>query len=141
MTRPKRSSKVLERAEKRMAGMQSISQELDLGNGFSLTGFKQLIEKTRTKLTTYNTLLSEVDRAMSEVIEAERELGDFSEHMLLAVAIQYGKGSDEYEMAGGSKKTQQGRSRNTGTKAKAEEPSGVTPANSQNGHTPVAVTS
>ena len=36
MSRPKRGSKVLDRAQRRIAALKSISPTLDLGNGFTI---------------------------------------------------------------------------------------------------------
>lgn len=104
MPRLKRNSKVLDKAEVRVAGMQSISDTLMLENGLSVEEFNTLIVQLRVKLATYNTALSAIDKARSEVLELERKLGDYSERMLLGVASRYGKSSNEYEMAGGVRK-------------------------------------
>lgn len=113
MSRPKRGSKVLEKAEMRVAGMQSINQTLDLGNGLSIEHFSAMITEMRSKLAAYNTTLSAIDKARSEVLELEQKLSDYSEHMLLGVATRYGKSSNEYEMAGGVRKDRR-RSRRLG---------------------------
>ncbi|WP_223279999.1 hypothetical protein [Nostoc sp. PA-18-2419] len=47
-----------------------------------------------------------MDKTHNAVEEAERVLNDYSEHMLLSVASRYGKNSDEYGMAGGTRKSQ-----------------------------------
>lgn len=70
-----------------------------------------MIEDVREKLAAYNMALSTVDKTQNALNEAERSLNDFSEHMLLSVASKYGKSSDEYEMAGGTRKTSRRRSR------------------------------
>lgn len=109
MSRRKRSSKILEKAERRSAGLHSINEELDLGNGLSVDGFDEAIEATRTRLTDYNKALSTVDKLYTEMLETERKLGDMAEHMLLGVASKYGKNSAEYEMAGGVRKSERKR--------------------------------
>ena len=63
MPRSKRSSKVLDRAERRIAAIKSISVTLDLGNGHTVDSFNTAIEATRTKLSTYNSSLSTTDAA------------------------------------------------------------------------------
>ncbi|HEY9698668.1 MAG TPA: hypothetical protein V6D10_15505 [Trichocoleus sp.] len=110
MSRRKRSSKTLEKAERRLAGLKSINSSLDLGNGLTVESYTTRIEDARAKLESYNTALSSVDKAYNDILEAERVLGDLSEHMLLGVASKFGKSSDEYEMAGGVRKTSRRRS-------------------------------
>lgn len=115
MSRPKKSSKVLEKAEVRVAGMQSINSTLDLDNGLSVEAFNGMIAEMRAKLATYNTALSAIDKARSEVLEHEQKLGDYSERMLLGVASRYGKSSNEYEMAGGVRKDRRRNRRSVST--------------------------
>jgi hypothetical protein len=109
MPRPKRSSKVLDKAERRIAAIKSISATLDLGNGHTVDSFYTMIEATRTKLSDYNSSLSTVDAAQAALVEAEKELMEVTEHVLLSVAAKYGKNSYEYEMAGGTRRSDRKR--------------------------------
>jgi len=110
MARRKRSSKVLEKASRRIASLRSISPNLNLGNGLTVETYTELITDLNDKLSTYNTVLSTVDKIYNDMLTAEQKLGDYSEHMLLGVATKFGKNSDEYEMAGGVKKSDRKRS-------------------------------
>ena len=109
MARKKRTSRVLVNAESRNAGLRSIHKDLDLGNGLTLSEYTRLIEDMRTKLSEYNAALSVVDKACNAVHECEQVLRDYSEVMLLGVAAKYGKNSNEYEMAGGVRKSERKR--------------------------------
>ncbi|MEO1387982.1 MAG: hypothetical protein AAFV85_11485 [Cyanobacteria bacterium J06634_6] len=109
MARKKRSSRVLERAQRRLAGIQSIDEKADLGSGLTAQNYGKSIVALREKIDAYNKALSEVDALLNEVNEAERQLADQSEQMLLGVAVKYGKNSSEYEMAGGVKKSDRKR--------------------------------
>ena len=109
MSRLKKTSRVLTQAEKRIAGVQSIEADLDLGSGITASGYQQTIATLRQKLTSYNELLSLVDQAANAVKVAELETRDYSERILLGVATKYGKNSDEYEMAGGVRKSERKR--------------------------------
>ncbi|MBD2206764.1 hypothetical protein H6G33_16220 [Calothrix sp. FACHB-1219] len=109
MARQKRSSKVLERAVRRAASMNSINPNLDVGNGLTLPGFRTLIEKMQSQEYAYNTALSNLDGLYREMLETERELGDMTELILLGVATKYGKSSVEYGKAGGVPKNQRRR--------------------------------
>lgn len=104
MPRKKRSSPVLEKAEKRAAAIGSIGLTLDLGNGLSLENYNGHIEEVRSLLAEYNMILSNLDRVTNDIAEKERSLSDLSELMLMGVATTYGKNSNEYEMAGGIRK-------------------------------------
>lgn len=125
MARKKRTSRVLEKAELRSAGLKAIDATLDFGDARNLNNLTQLIEQLRSKIDAYNTALSVIDSSQAEIEELEKSLGDLSEKMLIGVAFKYGKDSREYEMAGGVRKSDRiRRSRMSRLKAGADEPSG-----------------
>ncbi|WP_375514922.1 hypothetical protein [uncultured Nostoc sp.] len=105
MSRPKRGSKVLDRAQRRIAALKSISPSLDLGNGVTIDSFAAVIKTTQEKLEAYNSSLSTVDLTQGALELAEKSLMELTEHMLLSVAAKYGKNSDEYKMAGGVRRS------------------------------------
>lgn len=105
MARIKKSSKILEESNARLAGIKSINPQLDLGNGMTTQIFGEKIIDVATTLNEYNTMLSTIDEKLSIFEQKELELKDFHERILLAVAVKYGKDSVEYEMAGGTKKS------------------------------------
>ncbi|MEH2463014.1 hypothetical protein [Nostoc sp.] len=109
MSRPKRGSKVLDRAQRRIAALKSISSTLDLGNGVTVDSFAAAIKTTQDKLETYNSSLSTVDLTQGALKIAEKSLMELTKHMLLSVAAKYGKNSDEYKMAGGVRRSERKR--------------------------------
>ncbi|MBW4473357.1 MAG: hypothetical protein KME45_23720 [Stenomitos rutilans HA7619-LM2] len=127
MARPKRSSAVLQKAEKREAGLQSISDSLDLGNELTLQTYTQRIQALRSQIFTYNSTLSTLDNLSRDIKSAEQSLRDLSEQMLLGVAAKYGKNSGEYGKAGGVLKRERRRPMRKKTEL-ATEPSQATTA-------------
>jgi hypothetical protein len=111
MPQRRRNSTALVKAERRLEGAQAISPTLDLGNGLSTFAYNERIRDVREKLAAYNQARSLMDKAQNALLEAERAINDYSEHMLLGIATRYGKNSDEYEMAGGTRKSDRRRSR------------------------------
>ncbi|MEH2038880.1 hypothetical protein [Nostoc sp.] len=105
MTQRKRNSMSLTKAERRIEGIQTINPQLDFSNGFSIATYNTKVIELREKLTAYNQAQTIVDKTHNALIEAERELNTYSEQMLLNVASCYGKNSDEYEMAGGTRRS------------------------------------
>ncbi|MCC5600399.1 hypothetical protein [Nostoc favosum] len=105
MKQRKRNSMPLSKAERRIEGMQTINPELDFSNGFSIATYNIKVIELREKLAAYNQAQTIVDKTHNALIEAERELNTYSEYMLLNVASRYGKNSDEYEMAGGTRRS------------------------------------
>ncbi len=105
----KRTSAVLDKAQTRLASLKSINQALDLGNGLTIDTFNQTIEDGRQKLEKYNTTLSTVDQNYAAVMDAEKLIAEWTERMLIGVASKYGKNSDEYKMAGGTRRSERKR--------------------------------
>jgi ABC-type hemin transport system substrate-binding protein len=101
MSRLKRTSRILEKAQLRSAGLKSIVPSIKFDEDYSLEKLISSIEQLRNKLDVYNTALSAVDSSKTEIEEMEKNLSQLSEKMLMVVAIKYGKDSREYEMAGG----------------------------------------
>jgi TolA-binding protein len=110
MARPKRSSTVLTNAEQREAGIRSISDVLDLGNGLNLSSYSQRIASLRQKISTYNTTIASVDDLARDIKDLEKEVRQASEQMLLGIGAVYGKDSREYGKAGGVRKSERKRS-------------------------------
>lgn len=106
MSLRKRTSRILESAELRFAGLKAIDTNLDLGDAYNLKSLTQLIEQLRTKIEAHNTALSTIDSSKVEIEELEKTLGTFSEKMLMGIGFKYGKDSREYEMAGGVRKSE-----------------------------------
>ncbi|MEH1968367.1 hypothetical protein [Nostoc sp.] len=142
MARLKRTSKMLEKAVRRAAGINSIDPNLDLGNGLTLTAFSTLIETMRTRENTYNSALSSLDKFYREMLETERELADVAEHMLMGVATRYGKSSVEYGMAGGVPKNQRRKGlRGESSTSSSQQPSFVASVDSNGNGKKSAATS
>lgn len=103
MARRKRMSPSLTNAQTRSASLTSIDDALDLGSGLTLTAFDAKITATSDKLDEYNTKLSELDGLLNELETLEGELDELSSRMLAGVGVKFGKNSDEYEQAGGTR--------------------------------------
>lgn len=110
MARRKRNSSTLARAERRLESLRSIHTALDFGNGLTLDAYAGLIHDLRSKLAVYNTALSSIDKLADDVNTVEQAVLEMSEKMLLGVGSRYGKTSQEYEMAGGSRRRTSRRS-------------------------------
>ena len=114
MSRRKRTSLALQKAERRAAAMVSIEPALDLGNGLTLETYWEAINGLREKQYRYNALLSSVDSLYNELLAEERSLGEMSEHMLSGVKVKFGRDSSEYEMAGGVRRSERKRPQRKG---------------------------
>lgn len=109
MARSKKESLVIEKAQTRLAALKSIAPALSLGTGLSITDYTAGVASARVALDTYNSLLSQVDEAYNTLLAQEKSLRDLSERMLAGVAASFGKDSNQYEMAGGVRKSERKR--------------------------------
>ena len=106
MARIKKTSKVIESAHSRLAGLKSIDPNLDLGNGITIKDYEKKINDTAAALEAYNTTLSIADEQGDTFEVSEDDLKDYHERILLGVGSKYGRNSIEYEQAGGTKKSE-----------------------------------
>ena len=90
----------------RASALKSIDPNLDLGNGLTLAQYEANVETLRQKMNAYNTALSQVDELLNQTQALNTALKDLSERMLLGVAARFGKNSNEYEKAGGTRKSE-----------------------------------
>ncbi|MEH1796594.1 hypothetical protein [Nostoc sp.] len=109
MARPKRSSRVLSKAGIRLASIKSINPTLDVGEGLTVKDYTDKIESLRKSLEEYNTTLSTIDIFLTQIVENEEDLADYSEKILRGIAYKYGSNSHEYQMAGGIRKSDRKR--------------------------------
>ncbi|BBD64459.1 hypothetical protein NIES4072_18790 [Nostoc commune NIES-4072] len=105
MARRKRDSRILSKAEMRLASIKSISSTLDVGDNLTVKDYTGKIASLRQSLEAYNTTLSTIDVLLTQITENERDLADYSEKILLGIAYKFGKNSHEYQMAGGTRKS------------------------------------
>jgi uncharacterized protein YukE len=109
MARPKRNSRILGKAQTRLASIKSINSSLDVGEGLSVKDYTGKIESLRQSLEIYNTTLSTIDVLLTQILENEQDLADYSEKVLRGIAYKFGKNSYEYQMAGGTRKSDRKR--------------------------------
>ena len=106
MGRSKKNISHYNEAFNRLAALKSISPTLDLGSGLTVVAYDAAMIAFRQKLDDYNMTLSQVDEKYNLVQAGEKSLKEFSERMLAGVGVKYGKDSNEYEKAGGVRKSE-----------------------------------
>jgi len=109
MARQKRQSPAVQRAKDRAAALAAVDAALDLGKGLTLLAYNKQIENTETMLSKYNEDLSNLDAALNRLQAVEDELDALSNRMLKGVAAAFGEDSDEYEKAGGTRRSERKR--------------------------------
>jgi hypothetical protein len=123
MPRQKISKWYADEAASRLAAMQTIEANLDLGGGLTLTAYSAAIDDGRAKITAYTQQSALAEEKRTLALEADKKLKQLSSRFLSAVAGRYGKDSEEYAKAGGTRTSER-------HKPKRSKPSG------KNGQTP-----
>lgn len=112
----RKSSQVVSDAQTRAANLKSIAATLDLGSGLTIAAYSTKIAAAETVLEAYNIQLAKADALGNNFKAVEKELSTLSTRMLAGVGVKYGKDSNEYEMAGGTRSSEIKRNK------KPEEP-------------------
>ena len=118
MARRRRTSDVLETARQRLAGLKSINPAPDFGTALTLVAYETKASAFDTSLDTYNQHLAALDDEQNAIDAAEEDLRDWNRRLLSATEATYGPDSSEYEVAGGTRKSE---------RKKSPKPSGPTP--------------
>jgi hypothetical protein len=106
-----RTSKALEISRRRLERLRSITPAPDFGTGFSIADFETKINETAAIEADYNKTRSDLDSKLTTLRKKERELLDYRERILTAIAFVFGKDSEEYVAAGGTRKSERKRPR------------------------------
>ena len=93
-------------AKARLASLKSIEPDLDLGNGMTISNYEKSIDGFTGLLSNYNKALSTVDDLYNQCIASLQEVKDLNERMLSGVGFMFTKNSSQYEMAGGTRKSE-----------------------------------
>ena len=102
----KKATPTMIKAETRLANCKAIDKTLDLGNNLSNATLETALTNVRAEMDKYNGLLADADAQLNAFNAAEKVLKDVNERMLDGVGVKFGKDSDEYEKAGGVRKSE-----------------------------------
>ena len=100
----RRRSAAIIAAQDRLSGLMNIDPIIDLGNGLRAQSYQDKIEMTVAKLNAYVNAVAKADAARALLIDAEKELSDFSDHIMRGVSVKFGMNSAEYVSVGGTRK-------------------------------------
>lgn len=105
MARKRRTSQVLDTARQRLAGLKTITPEPNFGPSLTLLAYETKITGFDTRLDTYNQHLAALDDEQNGVDADEEQLREMNRRMLSAAEATYGPDSSQYEVAGGTRKS------------------------------------
>jgi hypothetical protein len=105
MARAKRKSEVLEIARRRLAGILQISPKPNFGEGLTVEAYAAEIEGFIDDQNAYNGDIAALDERSNLLDAREQRLADFSQRIMAAVKGQFGPDSNEFELAGGVRRS------------------------------------
>ncbi|HEV7747693.1 MAG TPA: hypothetical protein VGO56_22025 [Pyrinomonadaceae bacterium] len=106
MARLKRTSTVVEAARKRLSGLKGITPPANFGPNLTEIIYTAKIDSVAARLDAYNQKLAELDQDQNDLQAEEAELNDLNRRFLSAGEATYGPDSNEYEMLGGTRKSE-----------------------------------
>ena len=109
MARLKKTSAVLETARQRLAGLKSFKNPPDFGPNLTVAGYEAKSNSASAKLDAYNQSLATSDQLQNEFQAEEAELNEMNRRILSAGEAIYGPDSSEYELLGGTRKSERKR--------------------------------
>lgn len=102
----KAAPKAIIDAGARLTNLKSIDPALNLGAGLTNAIFEGSINDYYSLLDTYNQTIALLDSQLNNLENLEKTTSDLSVRMLSGVGVKYGYDSNEYEMAGGTRKSE-----------------------------------
>ena len=100
MARQKRTSRVLEIAQQRLAGLKAIEPPPVLGGNLTLESVEAEINGYSARQNSYNSKVADLDDETNQLDDLEQRLNELSQRILAAVKAQYGPDSSELELLG-----------------------------------------
>ncbi len=106
MARAKRSSAILETARKRLAGLKQINPAPNFGPTLTTAAYETEINGFSSDQDGYNGDVAALDDKQNRLDTREATLRDWNRRILSAVEGQYGPDSSEFELVGGTRRSE-----------------------------------
>lgn len=123
MARKRRISAASAVARQRLAGLNKITPAPNLGPNISVAAYQAVLNDTAALEESHNQLAAQMDDSSNRFDAQENLMADWNRRVLSAVEAQYGPDSSEYEMCGGTRKSERKRpSRKGGSDSSPTKP-------------------
>ncbi|MDX6529138.1 MAG: hypothetical protein QOH41_1428 [Blastocatellia bacterium] len=109
MARKRRISAASAVARQRLAGLNKITPAPNLGPNISVAAYQGVFNDTAALEESHNQLAAQMDDSSNRFDAQENLMADWNRRVLSAVEAQYGPDSSEYEMVGGTRKSERKR--------------------------------
>ena len=98
-------SRSIDTGRMRVNALKNIDETLEFGRGFNAEAYETLVDGATDAIHRYNAMLANVDKQRRVLQRLERKLNDANERVFTGIATLFGKDSIEYEMIGGTRKS------------------------------------
>ena len=109
MKTQKAAALLLNKANKRLAGMTSIDKKLDLGGGLSVEAMTRQINDFANTLELAHKLESDLQKTYVKLDVMSMEMRDVNQRIMMGVGSRFGLNSDAYQQVGGTRKSKRKR--------------------------------
>jgi hypothetical protein len=106
MARQRRTSPALAVARARLAGLNQITPAANLGPNLTPQAYQTVIDNTAAIEEAHAQLAAQMDDSSNRFDAQEALVADWNRRILSAVEAVYGPDSSEYEMVGGTRKSE-----------------------------------
>jgi hypothetical protein len=91
-----RGSSAIELAQRRIALLMEIDENLDLGHGLTIGYYRSEVELRRQELENHNRLKAAFETSCQRMREMDKTITQLDDRMMSGVATKFGKTSREY---------------------------------------------
>jgi hypothetical protein len=106
MARKAKTDRELQSGKIRLAKVKSVDATLKMNDEVSVANLEATINQGQAALEDYNQTWASLDGKDNLYKSFVKKANDISERLLESVGVKYGKDSNEYEMAGGTRKSE-----------------------------------
>lgn len=106
MARKAKTDREIQKGRIRLSKVKSVEADFSANADVSVATMNAAITDAEGILDNYNQTLSSLDAQSNQYDLAIKKVNDIGERLLDAVGLKYGKDSDQYEMAGGTRKSE-----------------------------------
>jgi len=106
MARKAKTDRELMPQRVRLSKVKSVEADFTANAEVSVAKLEENINESEAILSEYNQMLAAADAKGNDYDASVRKGMDLSERLLEAIGLKYGKDSNEYEMAGGKRKSE-----------------------------------
>ena len=106
MARKPKTDREMQAGKIRLAKVKSVEPDFKANDDVSVAKLEAALSEAQSVLDDYNQTLASLDGKNNQYNLQIKKINNLSELLLDAVGLKYGKDSDQYEMAGGTRKSE-----------------------------------